>query len=131
MEKDQPITVTADAHLKAGYAWEVINHLDEMVIMSGEHSSALVYGVDVFDNCLCERHSIIGGGPPAHLVKHNQAVGGRLMDNRGNLGHLDQKRAASACDVFGCADASEDTIAQPEGHRLGRHKRSHLCQHDT
>jgi hypothetical protein len=71
MQKDQPIAIAPDTHLKAGQARQMIDHLDQIVIMRGEHPATLRHSVEVFDNRFGDGHPVVCCRPAPHLIEHN------------------------------------------------------------
>ena len=69
-----------------------------------------------------------GGGAAAHLVEHDQALRGGVVQDVRRLLHLDHEGRLPARDVVGRADAREDAVDQAELGLPGRHERAALRQ---
>ena len=75
-------------------------------------------------------HAVIGGGAPADFVQNQQAPGGGVFQNVGDLRHFHHKGGLPGGQVVAGADAGEDPVSKADFRRAGGDEGSHLGHQD-
>ena len=78
-----------------------------------------------------DAHTVVGRGTSADLIEDQQALGGRVRNDVGDLVHLHHKGRLTRREIIGSADAGKDRVNKPDLGEGRGHKAAHLRhQHD-
>src|SRR5689334_23228353 len=82
----------------------------------------------MLNNRTGDRKTVIGAGATPNLVKDDQTMTGRMMNDGSGLFHLDHKGALAGGDIVLSSNTRKDTVNQPDTSLASWHKTSNLCQ---
>ena len=85
---------------------------------------------DVFDDRPGNAHAVVGRGAAADLIQDQEAFGGRIAENVGDLVHLDHEGALTAPQVIRGAHAGKDPVCDTQAGLVGGDKASDLGHQD-
>src|SRR5665213_1036747 len=133
MQETDRLAFFEDLDTLIAYARQPFSESGQLVVVSGEQraTAASRRAVQVLDDRLCNRESVVGRGPPPHLVQDHQRGTCRVVEDIRGLGHLDHKGRHTGGDVVVGAHASKDPVGQADDRALRRDEAPALRQqHD-
>ena len=85
----------------------------------------------VFQNGTGNGHAVVSRGSPADFIQNQQAPGGGVFQNRGDLRHLHHEGGLAGSQVVAGADTGEDPVYETDFRGPGGYKGAHLGhEHD-
>ena len=85
----------------------------------------------MFDDSPSDGEAVKGRGAPADFIEQNEARRRGVMQDGGDLAHLDEKRRAAAREVIAGADAREDAVGDRKFGLSRWNERAHLRHQDN
>src|SRR5579859_120447 len=78
--------------------------------MRGEEGARAGVFLQVFDYGPGDGEAVESGRAAADFIKENEAGGGGVIENGGDLGHFDEEGGTAAREIVAGADAGEDAV---------------------
>ena len=131
-QKDDPLAPLLDGDVIVCNAFARELEVRELVIVSGKEGPRpeLCCVVDVLGHGPGNAQAVEGARPPSHLVQQDEAPGGSVPEDVGDLRHLHHEGAlALGQDVAG-AHAGKYPVHKADARLGGRHEAPHLGQDD-
>ena len=113
-------------------AGEQIGHGGELVVVGGEDGAGAQARVvvQVLDDGAGDGDAVVGAGAAADFVEDDEAAGGGLGEDGGELQHLDHEGAGAGGEVVVGADAGEDAVDDADGGAGGGDEAADLGHED-
>ena len=124
VEEDDAIAMLDRVEVHVGDVRDRGLQLRELEVVRRKERVAARHFREVARNGVGEREPVEGRGATADFVDQHQALRGRVVEDRGGLGHFHHERRTSAGEVVGRPDAREDAVDGTEGRGFRGHERS-------
>src|SRR5579863_7650076 len=96
------------------HACQEIGKLSEFVVVRGEKRTRARVLLQVLDDSPGDREAVKRRSTAADFIQQNEARRSGVVQDGGDLAHLDEKRRAAARQIIAGADAREDAVGDGE-----------------
>jgi hypothetical protein len=109
-------------------ALALVGQTGQPVIVGRKQRQGVEFVVNELRGRLRDSQSVGRTRPAADLVKEDERVLGRVVENFGEFAHLPHERRLAASDVVARADAGENPVEKWECRGVGGHEAARLCE---
>ena len=113
------------------HARKEVGKFCEFVIVRGEKGARARVPLKMLDDGPRDGETIEGGGAAADFIEEYEAGGCGVIEDGGDLAHLDKKSGAAAGKIVAGADAGEDAVGDGQFGLARGNEGAHLCHEDN